>query len=102
MPFVVGDNTKISAAQAAALNGAREYLKKQLLNPSPLGTIYSTVKNYIESNTHLNAMMTTRLTLVSAYGWNSASLLNPSNDAAGNENRKRYLECVGFILAVLA
>lgn len=102
MAIKVGENSALTSAQNAALNQAREYLKRQLLSPSPIGTIYSNVKGFIEGNTHLNTMMTTRLSLVSAYGWNSANLLNPAVGAAGNDDRRRYLECVGLILAVLA
>jgi hypothetical protein len=89
----------IESAQNAALNQARDYLRKQLLSPATIPTIYTTVKAYVDGNTHLSAMMNTRMTLANlAYGWTVASMTNPAN----NNDRSRYLECVFGILAVLA
>lgn len=96
-------NNNIESARQAALAQARDYLRKQLLNPSPIGTIYGNVKGYIDGNSHLATMMDTRLSLVQdAYGWNPANLKAPAVGAAGNADRRKYLECVFGILAVLA
>jgi hypothetical protein len=96
---VLNEDQKITSAQNAALNNARDYLRKQLLSPGTIPNIYTTVKGYVDGNTHLNAMMATRMTLANlAYGWTVASMTTPANNA----DRSRYLECVFAVLAVLA
>lgn len=97
------ENQKIESARQAALVQARDYLRKQLLSPATIATIYGNVKGFVDGNTHLAAMMATRMTLANlAYGWVIADMNNPAAGAAGNANRARYLECVFGILAVLA
>lgn len=94
----VGEETKLNAARDAALKDAAQYLMKQLLSPSSVTVIYSTVKAYVDASPHLSQMMTTRMTLAQlAYGWTPASMTNP----ATNADRARYLELVLSVIGLL-
>lgn len=97
MPISLGENNAIESAKTAKQT-AKDYLLKQLLNPAPVATIYTTVKAYVDANSRLLAMMTTLQTLANlAFGWNAASLNNPAN----NNDRGRYLILALILCAIL-
>ena len=94
----IGENTKLNAAQTAALAQARNYLRKQLLNPSPnVAAIYNTVKSYVDANPHLQVMVTNNLNLCqNAFGWGVLDLIAPTAIT-----RQRYLIAVELTIGLL-
>lgn len=98
--ITLGENTAITEVQKEALGKARDYLRKQLLKPSPnVQTIYSTIKSYVDSHPQLLQMVNNELALANlAYGWTITSMNNPAN----NNDRARYLIVIHNLLAILA
>lgn len=87
-------------ARQAALNQARDYLRKQLLNSAPsVATIYSNVKAFVDNNPYLLQIVGNELSLANlAFGWTVASMNNP----ATNTDRARYLFVIQTTLGILA
>lgn len=94
------DEQKLQSAQSAALNQARDYLRKQLLNPSPnITNIYNNVKSQVDANPQLLQIVNNKLSIAQlAYGWTVASM----NAGANNTDRARYLECILSVVGLLA
>ena len=98
-PTTLSENQKITAAQITALADARDYLRKQLLNPSPnVATIYSNVKAKIDDNPQLVQMVSNNLTICSnAFVWGVLDLITPTP-----LTRQRYLFVIELTLGLLA
>lgn len=98
--ITLGENTAITDVQKEALGKARDYLRKQLLKPSPnVQAIYTTIKGYVDSHPQLLQMVNNELALASsAHGWSVPNMNNP----ATNADRARYLLAIHNLLAILA
>jgi len=89
-------------ARNIALRQGKAYLRNQLLAASPnLATIFTKLKEYIDSNADLLRMQNNSIDAMSlAYGWNAA---NVKAAAAGSSNavKAQYLESVKSIIGLL-
>lgn len=97
MASVLTDNQKAELARQAALEDARDYLKKQLVNPNPnVSTIYTTVKAFVDNRPQLLQMVTNNLNLCrAAFVWGALDLATPLG-------QQRYLMVVQITIGILA
>jgi len=95
---VLTDDQKVQNAQNAAINQARDYLRKQLLNASPnITTIYNNVKSYVDANSYLSQMVSNQITIMSnSFTW-VLNLITPTAI-----DRQRYLLAVEIVVGLLA
>lgn len=95
---VLTSEQQIESARQAALNQARDYLRKQLLSASPnITTIYNNVKLYVDNNTHLSQMVANNLSLCqNAFVWGILDLVSPTA-----LTRQRYLMVVQITIGIL-
>ena len=84
------EDQQLKEAALVAIEHGRRYLLRQMLSSNPnLGTIYTTIKSAVDSNTYLQQMVTNKLALMSlAYTW-TINLTTPTN-----VDRARYVEAV--------
>jgi hypothetical protein len=80
---------------------ARRYLLDQLRSASPdLGTIFTQMKAYIDSNPQLLLMHNNNINVMSlAHGWNAANVRNATN-ASTNAVKAQYVEAAKSMAGV--
>lgn len=90
------DGQKITQAQAIALNQARDYLRKQLMQANPnVSIIYTQIKVYIDNHAVLAQMVTNQIELMRlAYAWPILGILT-------NTDKSRYIMAVQHVIALL-
>lgn len=97
----VADENSV-AASADIARTARRYLRDQLRSANPnLGTIFSQIKTYIDSNAQLLLMLNNNIDVMAlAYGWNAA---NVKAAAAGSTNaiKAQYVEAAKSIVGAV-
>lgn len=97
MPFKVGENTQVEMVRSISINQARDYLRKQLMSPSPnITTIYNTVKNVVDNNPTLLQMVNNQITITqNCFGFVINLVLPTPVD------RQRYLFAVEIVVGLL-
>lgn len=94
----VTSDTSLQNARDIALKQARKYILAQLRNPSPVATIYNTVRPVVDADPELPTMLNS-LNLLATNG-----IPNWTLDFAGidtDPERKRYLWLVLWLFPVL-
>lgn len=94
----VNSDTSLQNARDIALKQARKYILGQLRNPSPVATIYNTVRPVVDADPELPTMVNS-LNLLATNG-----IPNWTLDLAGidtDPERKRYLWLVLWLFPVL-
>jgi len=92
------ETATLTAAQNVALNQAKTYLRKQLLNASPdMSVIFTTVKGYVDGNAALLQMVNNQIDLNrSAFSWPALNLVTPAA-----VDRTRYLRCIEDVVSLI-
>ena len=80
---------------------ARRYLRDQLRSANPnLGTIFTQIKTYIDSNAQLLLMLNNNIDVMAlAYGWNAANV-KAATGASSNLLKAQYVEAAKSIAGI--
>lgn len=98
----VADDTTVVVSSDMART-AKRYLRDQLRSVNPnLGTIFTQMKSYIDSNTQLLLMVNNNIDVLSlAHGWNAANVKN-ATAASTNIIKAQYVVAAMGIVGVVS